>query len=79
MAISVTKPASTIIVTGGTEGTPATWNDIYLADVGGGWGLVAEVVTDAVYRAGQNTFLSTIYIKKNRNDFIINSVIIQNF
>ncbi len=49
MPISVTKPGSEIIVTGGTESVPATMADIYAADVAGGWGIVSEIVAGIAY------------------------------
>lgn len=44
----------TITVTSGTSGAPATFNDMYLADVAGGWGQVTEVVADAMYKIDCN-------------------------
>jgi len=44
MAIVVTYdvPTNTIQVTGGTVGTPATFNDIQVANDGGGWGVCSN-------------------------------------
>jgi len=47
MAIDVTydAPSNTITVTGGTEGTPATFADIQTADDGGGWSVITNPCT----------------------------------
>ena len=50
IAVTFDAPTTTIQVTGGTSGAPATWEDVYQADVAGGWGVVERVVQDAMYR-----------------------------
>lgn len=42
MGITYDAPSNTITVTGYTEGAPCTFEDIYQADVAGGWGVVSK-------------------------------------
>lgn len=42
MPITYDAPSNTITVTGYTEGTPCTFNDVYNADQAGGWGVVSK-------------------------------------
>ena len=42
MAITYDAPSNTITVTGYTEETPCTFEDIYQADVANGWGVVSK-------------------------------------
>jgi len=42
MAITYDAPSNTITVTGYTEETPCTFEDIYQADQAGGWGVVTK-------------------------------------
>jgi len=50
VVVTFDVPTTTIQVTGGTSGAPATWEDVYQADVAGGWGVVERVAQDAMYR-----------------------------
>jgi len=43
IAIAYDAPSDTITVTGGTEGTPATFTDIQVANDGGGWGQITNL------------------------------------
>ncbi len=50
MAADFTYDGSKIVVCNGTSGTPLTFADMHDADVGGGWGVVTEVVENAMYK-----------------------------
>jgi len=47
-------PSNTITVTDGTDIAPATFHDMFLADGVGGWGVVDEIVADAMYKIDCN-------------------------
>lgn len=72
--MTITLSGSDIVVTGGTSGSPITWDDIVAADTAGGWGRITTlnasapkqylVATDTLICIGDNSTATYVAVER---------------